>query len=61
MEAWAESQGVPIIETSAKSGQNVEEAFHKIAKVVVENLKPEEIEYEPMVLNVDEKPKDGCC
>jgi len=33
METWASNQGVPIIETSAKSGENVEEAFQKIARV----------------------------
>jgi len=61
MEQWASSQGVPLIETSAKSGQNVEDAFQKIAKVVIENLKPEEIQYDSVELKVEEKPQSGCC
>jgi len=42
VESWASSQGVPFIEASAKSGENVEEAFQQIARVVIENMKPEE-------------------
>jgi len=62
METWASNQGVPIIETSAKSGENVEEAFQKIARVVIENLKPEEIQYDSVELKVDEGGnKGGCC
>ena len=60
MESWAESQGVPIIETSAKSGQNVDEAFQKIAKVVIENMKPEEIQYDTVDIKVDEKQQEKC-
>uniref|UniRef100_A0A7S4KMQ1 Ras-related protein Rab-7b n=1 Tax=Paramoeba aestuarina TaxID=180227 RepID=A0A7S4KMQ1_9EUKA len=61
MESWAESQGVPIIETSAKSGQNVDEAFQKIAKVVIENMKPEEIHYDTVDIQVESKKKGGDC
>jgi len=61
MESWARNQGVPLIETSAKSGQNVDEAFQQIARVVIENLKPEEIQYDSVELKVEEKPQGGCC
>jgi Fe2+ transport system protein B len=62
MESWASNQGVPIIETSAKSGENVDEAFQKIARVVIENLKPEEIQYDSVELKVEEGGnKGGCC
>ena len=62
MEDWASSQGVPLIETSAKSGENVDEAFQKIARVVIENLKPEEIQYDSVELKVEEGGnKGGCC
>jgi Fe2+ transport system protein B len=61
MERWASNQGVPLIETSAKSGQNVDEAFQQIARVVIENLKPEEIQYDSVELKVEEKQPGGCC
>jgi len=61
VESWARNQGLPLIETSAKSGQNVDEAFQQIARVVMENLKPEEIQYDSVELKVEEKPQTGCC
>tara|TARA_R110002050_G_scaffold176244_2_gene309097 strand:- start:640 stop:792 length:153 start_codon:yes stop_codon:yes gene_type:complete len=48
------------METSAKSGQNVDEAFEQIARIVISNLKPEDIQYETVDLDVDEKPKEDC-
>jgi len=57
---WCDSQNVPLVETSAKSGQNVDEAFEKIARIVIENLKPENIQYETVDLEVDERPKEDC-
>jgi Fe2+ transport system protein B len=61
MEEWAAAQGVPLIETSAKSGQNVDQAFQRIARVVIENLQPEDIQYDTVDIEVGETKKEGCC
>lgn len=38
-EAWADANGVIFVEASAKTGDNVESAFEKVAKKVYGNIK----------------------
>jgi len=37
----ADSYGMPYVETSAKSGTNVEDAFEQLAKLALDNVKKE--------------------
>lgn len=60
---WARSNGeIPLFETSAKDGLNVEEAFQTIARNGLAKMKQED-DFKPSIdLNrPKDKPKAGCC
>jgi Ras-related protein Rab-7A len=59
-ENWCRDNGnIEYLETSAKEAINVEKAFDLIARLVVQNLKDEEITYE--TVNLNEQKKDDKC
>lgn len=60
-EAWCRGQGLEHLETSAKDALNVERAFETVAKLVVQNLKEEDIQYDGVDLGESNKKQGGCC
>ncbi|EAY09011.1 small GTP-binding protein, putative [Trichomonas vaginalis G3] len=59
---FADSRGLHYIETSAKTGQNVREAFSRIASEVIRKLDKNSTDITGRKLTVtDDEPKKGCC
>jgi len=60
---WCSKQNLTWFETSAKEGANVDRAFEEIANLVIQNMKPEDIQYDPIDLSqtIDKKPGDCTC
>jgi len=57
---WCQKQTLPFYETSAKDGINVDEAFKKIAQIVLSKVNDNDIRYSTVDLNVDTKKKSDC-
>jgi len=59
---FCESKNITYLETSAKEAINVDKAFSMIARKVIAQLKPEEIQYQVVDLGGDgDDGKGGCC
>jgi len=58
---WCSSQGLQFFETSAKEAINVEKGFDEVAKLVLSKVKDEDLKYDVVDLNLDNKKSDGCC
>eukprot|EP00794_Sanderia_malayensis_P003691 gene3691-4209_t len=53
---YAHSINVPFIETSAKSGQNVEQAFNQMTTLLLEEMGPQDlIDGDPNIITLDGK------
>jgi len=58
---WCSRQNLAWFETSAKEGANVDRAFEEIANLVIQNMKPEDIQYDTIDLSQATDKKTGDC
>jgi len=58
---WCSKHNLTWFETSAKEGSNVDRAFEEIASLVIQNMKPEDIQYDTVDLSQSSEKKTGGC
>jgi len=58
---WCSKHNLTWFETSAKEGSNVDRAFEEIASLVIQNMKPEDIQYDTVDLSQNTDKKGGDC
>eukprot|EP01114_Cavostelium_apophysatum_P003605 TRINITY_DN135_c0_g1_i1.p1 TRINITY_DN135_c0_g1~~TRINITY_DN135_c0_g1_i1.p1 ORF type:complete len:199 (-),score=58.87 TRINITY_DN135_c0_g1_i1:71-667(-) len=58
---FCQKEGITFYETSAKESLNVDKAFEQVARLVLSRTKEDNIKYDVVDINVDNKKKDGCC
>jgi len=62
VQKFCKDNNLDFVECSAKDATNVSKAFEKITRKVISNMKPEDIQYDTVTLDLGEKKKDdGCC
>jgi len=62
VEQWCQKEGgLPFFETSAKESINVDKAFEQVARLILAKTKEENIKYDTVPLNLDDKKKGDCC
>ena len=57
----AKTFNIDFLEVSAFTNENIELAFHKLGKSIIENLNETRNEIQPQINFDDEIPKGGCC
>jgi len=60
VEQFCNKEGVSFYETSAKESINVDKAFEQIARLILSKTKEENIKYDVVDLNLNDKKKDCC-
>ena len=60
-QSLANKYNIPLYLTSAKTGEGIKEAFHHIARLMIETQKPEEIYVAPKPRDNPDNIKKGCC
>ena len=65
IQQFAEARNLEFMETSAKSNQNVSEAFYKIASIVMNGIQTNDIkiatQHDISLNSAETKKKSGCC
>jgi len=61
MKDWCAKNNLHWFETSAKEGANVDRAFEEIARLVISNMKPEDMLYDTVDLSQSTEKKSGDC
>jgi len=61
VEQWCSKEGLSFYETSAKESINVDKGFEQIARLILSRTKEDNIKYEVVDLNLDDKKKKDCC
>jgi len=61
MKDWCAKNNLQWFETSAKEGANVDRAFEEIARLVISNMKPEDMLYDTVDLSQSTEKKSGDC
>jgi len=62
VQKFCKDNNLDFVECSAKDATNVPKAFEKITRKVISNMKPEDIQYDTVTLDLGENKKDdGCC
>jgi len=59
--SFCQKEGIQFYETSAKESINVDKAFEQVTSLILSRTKAENIKYDVVDLNLNEKKKDGCC
>jgi len=59
--SFCQKEGIQFYETSAKESINVDKAFEQVTTLILSRTKAENIKYDVVDLNLNEKKKDGCC
>ena len=59
---FCQENNLEYVECSAKDAINVNKAFEKVTKKVIAQMKPEDIQYDTVKLDMSDKPEeDTCC
>jgi len=62
VQKFCKDNNLDFVECSAKDAMNVPKSFEKITRKVISNMKPEDIQYDTVNLDMGENKKDdGCC
>jgi len=62
VQKFCKENNIDFVECSAKDATNVSKAFDKITRKVISHMKPEDIQYDTVNLDLGESKKDeGCC
>jgi len=61
VEQWCSKNNLTFYETSAKECINVDKAFENIARLILSRTKEEDIKYDVVDLNLNDKKKSDCC
>jgi len=62
IQKFCKDHNLDFVECSAKEATNVGKAFEKITRKVISQMKPEDIQYDNVKLDLgDKQEKDGCC
>lgn len=62
VQKFCQENNIEYVECSAKDAINVNKAFEKVTKKVISQMKPEDIQYDTVKLDMgDTKEEGGCC
>jgi len=61
VQKFCKENNIDFVECSAKDATNVPKAFEKITRKVISQMKPEDIQYDTVKLDLGDKEKDDSC